>query len=67
MTKITVFYPKESIRNRVFSFYFFLYNETEDICMKYFGTAFAIALGWYCGKGLSDIVVKRFTERIENR
>lgn len=50
----------------MFSFYF-LHNETEDIYMKYFGTAFAIALGWYCGKGLSDIVVKRFTERIENR
>lgn len=66
MKKITVFYLKESIRNRVFSFYF-LHNETEGICMKYFGTAFAIALGWYCGKGLSDIVVKRFTERIENR
>ena len=35
--------------------------------MNYFGTAYAIALGWYCSQGLSDIVVKRFTERIENR
>ena len=42
--KVTVFDLEESIHNRVFSFYF-LYNETGDTYMKYFGAAFAIALG----------------------
>ena len=35
--------------------------------MKYFGVAFAIALGWYCGKTVSEFALKKYFERIENR
>ncbi len=35
--------------------------------MKYFGAAFAIALGWYCGKAVSEFALKKYSERNENR